>query len=46
MIDVAWNMTVLDIEKTLRASIGKIFGDMKADKGVKIKMALGLIILG
>ena len=46
MIDVAWSMTVLDIENTLRASINNIFEDMKMDKGLKIKMALGLVKLG
>jgi hypothetical protein len=36
MIDVAWNMTVLDIESTLRASISRIFRDRSVDeKGKK-----------
>ena len=46
MIDVAWSMTVLDIEQTLRTSIDKLFRDKSVDKGVKAKRALGLIKLG
>lgn len=46
MVDVAWNMTVIDIEQTLRASIIKMFRDKGVDKGVKAKRALGLIKLG
>lgn len=46
MVDVAWSMTVLDIEQTLRASIVKMFRDKGVDKGVKAKRALGLIKLG
>ena len=46
MIDVAWSMTVLDIEGTLRSAIDKIFRDQKTDKGLKAKRALGLIKLG
>ena len=46
MVDVAWGMTVLDIEHTLRISIAKLFRDKGVDKGVKAKRALGLIQLG
>ena len=46
MVDVAWGMTVLDIENTLRISIAKLFRDKGVDKGVKAKRALGLIQLG
>jgi len=36
MIDVAWNITVLDIESTLRTAISKIFRDRSVDeKGKK-----------
>jgi hypothetical protein len=46
MIDVAWSMTVLDIEQTLRKSIEKLFRDQGVDKGLRAKRALGLIKLG
>lgn len=45
MVDVAWNMTVLDIEQTLRTSINKMFRDKGTDSGIKAKRALGLIKL-
>ena len=32
MIEVAWSMTVVDIESTLRAAISKIFKDRAMDK--------------
>ena len=32
MIDIAFHMTVLDIEKTLRSAIKKLFRDKGADK--------------
>ena len=46
MVDVAWSMTVLDIEQTLRAAIQKLFRDTDVDKGLKAKRALALIKLG
>lgn len=45
MIDVAWNMTVLDIESTLRASIGKIFRDRSVDEKGKKQRAKALLKL-
>lgn len=35
MIDVAWNMTVYDIEGTLRDSIKRLFRDKGASKAEK-----------
>lgn len=35
MIDVAWNMTVYDIESTLRLSIKRLFRDKDASKDEK-----------
>ena len=32
MIDVAWNITVLDIETTLRIAVSKIFRDKSVDE--------------
>ena len=45
MIDVAWNMTVLDIESTLRASISKIFRDRSVDEKGKKQRAKALLKL-
>ena len=45
MIDVAWNITVLDIESTLRASISKIFRDKAVDEKGKKMRAKGLSAL-
>lgn len=46
MIDVAWSMTVIDIERTLREAIDKIFRDKATDNAHKVKLANGLIMLG
>ena len=46
MIDVAWNITVLDIETTLRAAISKIFRDKAVDEKGRKKRAKGLSALG
>ena len=45
MIDVAWNITVLDIETTLRAAISKIFRDRAVDDKGKKMRAKGLLSL-
>lgn len=45
MIDVAWNITVLDIESTLRASIGRIFRDKSVDEKGRRMRAKGLFSL-
>jgi hypothetical protein len=45
MIDVAWNITVLDIESTLRTSISKIFRDKSVDEKGRKQRAKGLLNL-
>lgn len=45
MIDVAWNITVLDIETTLRAAISKIFRDKSVDDKGRKQRAKGLLTL-
>ena len=45
MIDVAWNITVLDIETTLRAAIGRIFRDRSVDEKGRKMRAKGLASL-
>ena len=46
MIDIAFHMTVMDIEKTLRNSIKKLFRDRGVDKKVKLARAKGLLMMG
>jgi hypothetical protein len=46
MIDVAWSITVYDIETTLRASIDRIFRDKAIDKTGKQRRAKGLHHIG
>jgi hypothetical protein len=46
MIDVAWSITVYDIETTLRAAIDKLFKDKAVDKKGKERRARGLKTLG
>lgn len=46
MIDVAWSITVYDIESTLRSAIDKIMRDKAVDKKTKEKRAMGLLKLG
>jgi len=46
MIDVAWNMTVYDIDSTLRASIKRLFRDRMASKEDKKTKAQGLLLMG
>ena len=46
MIDVAWNMTVYDIEGTLRSSIKRLFRDKGATKEDKKTKAQGLLMMG
>ena len=46
MIDVAWSITVYDIESTLRAAIDKIMRDKAVDKKLKERRAMGLLKLG
>ena len=46
MIDVAWSITVYDIESTLRAAIDKLFRDRSVDENIKKKRAKGLLKLG
>ena len=46
MIDVAFNITLFDIEKTLRKSIKKIFQDQSIDKKGKQMRAQGLLMIG
>lgn len=45
MIDVAWNITVLDIESTLRTAISKIFRDRSVDEKGKKQRAKALLKL-
>ena len=42
MIDVAWNITVLDIETTLRTAISKIFRDRSVDEAARKMRGKGL----
>jgi hypothetical protein len=46
MIDVAWSITVFDIESTLRSSIDKIMKDGAIDEKQKRQRAKGLLALG
>jgi hypothetical protein len=46
VLDVAWSMTVYDIENTLRTSIDKLFRDKSVDKYVRKLRAKGLLKLG
>ena len=46
MIDVAFNITLFDIEKTLRKSIKKIFNDQSVTKQEKHVRAMGLLMIG
>jgi len=46
MIDVAWSITVYDIESTLRSAIDKIMRDKAVDKKLKERRAKGLLKLG
>ena len=46
MIDVAWSITVYDIESTLRSAIDKIMRDKAVDKKLKERRAMGLLKLG
>jgi hypothetical protein len=46
VLDVAWSMTVYDIQNTLRASIDKIFKDRSVDKYTRKLRAKGLLRLG
>ena len=46
MIDVAWSITVYDIESTLRAAIDRVFRDKAVDKKGKEKRAKALLALG
>lgn len=45
-IDVMWNMTVYDVEKTLRAACGRIFRDRTDHKDLSKARARGLLKLG
>ena len=46
MIDIAWNMTVLDINKTLRNSLDKVLKDKAVSKKERKLRAQGLLKLG
>jgi hypothetical protein len=46
MIDVAWSITVYDIESTLRLAIDRVLRDKAVDKKGKEKRAKGLLVLG
>lgn len=46
MIDVAWSITVYDIESTLRAAIDRVLRDKAVDNKGKEKRAKGLLLLG
>ena len=46
MMDVAFYMTVLDIEKTLRAAVKRLFRDKGVDKKSRKQRARGLLMIG
>ena len=46
MIDIAFYMTVQDIEKTLRNAIKKLFRDKAVDKKAYKERARGLLMMG
>merc|ERR1712178_258103 len=46
MIDTLWNISVLDIEETLRAVCMKVFCDTSVSPEVRILRAQGLYIMG
>ena len=46
MIDIAFYMTVLDVEKTLRSAIKKLFRDKGVDKRARQERARGLSMMG
>jgi len=46
MMDVAFYMTVLDIEKTLRSAIKRLFRDKGVDKKARKQRARGLLMIG
>ena len=45
-IDVMWNITVFDVEKTLRNAIDKLFRDKSVEQQVRRIRAQGLLKLG
>ena len=46
MMDVAFYMTVLDIEKTLRKAVKRLFRDKGVDKKARKQRARGLLMIG
>ena len=46
MMDVAFYMTVLDIEKTLRSAVKRLFRDKGVDKKARKQRARGLQMIG
>jgi len=46
MIDIAFFATVMDIEKTLRAAIKKLFRDKGVNKEAREERARGLLMMG
>ena len=46
MMDVAFYMTVLDIEKTLRSAVKRLFRDKGVDKKARKQRARGLRMIG
>jgi len=46
MMDVAFYMTVLDIEKTLRKAVKRLFRDKGVDKKSRKQRARGLLMIG
>lgn len=45
-IDVMWNITIFDVERTLRAAIDKILRDKSVDQQCRRIRASGLLKLG
>ena len=46
MMDVAFYMTVLDIEKTLRSAVKRLFRDKGVEKKARKQRARGLLMIG
>ena len=46
MIDIAFHMTVMDVETTLRSAIKKLFKDKAIDKAARQDRARGLLMMG
>ena len=46
MIEVLWNMSVIDVESTLRAVCFKLFKDASANKAERVMRAKGMYLMG